>query len=63
MKDWIVTDRDRELYGSDFPVSHQRGRCLALGDSFLVSGGTTRNGMSPTASWNWPLSVTNLCAH
>jgi hypothetical protein len=23
------------LYGSDFPVSHQRGRCVALGDSFL----------------------------
>jgi len=25
----------RLLYGSDFPVSHQRGRCVALGDSFL----------------------------
>lgn len=23
------------LYGSDFPVSHLRGRCVALGDSFL----------------------------
>lgn len=23
------------LYGSDFPVSHIRGRCVALGDSFL----------------------------
>jgi glutamate-1-semialdehyde 2,1-aminomutase len=26
---------ERVLYGSDFPVSHQRGRCIALGDSFL----------------------------
>jgi glutamate-1-semialdehyde 2,1-aminomutase len=26
---------DRLLYGSDFPVSHMRGRCVALGDSFL----------------------------
>jgi glutamate-1-semialdehyde 2,1-aminomutase len=26
---------ERVLYGSDFPVSHQRGRCVALGDSFL----------------------------
>lgn len=25
----------RLLYGSDFPVSHIRGRCVALGDSFL----------------------------
>jgi glutamate-1-semialdehyde 2,1-aminomutase len=25
----------RVLYGSDFPVSHFRGRCVALGDSFL----------------------------
>ncbi len=25
----------RLLYGSDFPVSHLRGRCVALGDSFL----------------------------
>lgn len=25
----------RVLYGSDFPVSHLRGRCVALGDSFL----------------------------
>jgi glutamate-1-semialdehyde 2,1-aminomutase len=23
------------LYGSDFPVSHLRGRCVGLGDSFL----------------------------
>lgn len=26
---------DRILYGSDFPISHQRGRCLSLGDSFI----------------------------
>src|SRR5581483_5884725 len=26
---------DRLLYGADFPVSHQRGRCVAVGDSFL----------------------------
>ncbi len=25
---------ERVLYGSDFPVSHQRGRCVAVGDSF-----------------------------
>jgi len=26
---------ERLLYGSDFPVSHLRGRCVGLGDSFL----------------------------
>jgi glutamate-1-semialdehyde 2,1-aminomutase len=26
---------ERLLYGSDFPISHFRGRCVALGDSFL----------------------------
>ena len=26
---------DRLLYGSDLPVSHERGRCVAVGDSFL----------------------------
>jgi len=26
---------DRVLYGSDFPVSQMRGRCVAIGDSFL----------------------------
>ena len=26
---------ERLLYGSDFPVSHFRGRCVAIGDSFL----------------------------
>jgi glutamate-1-semialdehyde 2,1-aminomutase len=25
----------RVLYGSDFPITHLRGRCVALGDSFL----------------------------
>jgi glutamate-1-semialdehyde 2,1-aminomutase len=25
----------RLLYGSDFPVSHLRGRCVAIGDTFL----------------------------
>jgi len=26
---------ERLLYGSDFPVTHLRGRCVAIGDSFL----------------------------
>jgi len=26
---------DRLLYGSDFPVSHLRGRCVAVGDGFV----------------------------
>jgi glutamate-1-semialdehyde 2,1-aminomutase len=26
---------DRLLYGSDFPISHLRGRCVTVGDSFL----------------------------
>lgn len=26
---------DRLLYGADFPVTHERGRCIAIGDSFL----------------------------
>jgi glutamate-1-semialdehyde 2,1-aminomutase len=26
---------ERLLYGSDFPVSHLRGRCVAIGDGFL----------------------------
>jgi glutamate-1-semialdehyde 2,1-aminomutase len=26
---------DRLLFGSDFPVSHIRGRAVAIGDSFL----------------------------
>jgi predicted TIM-barrel fold metal-dependent hydrolase len=33
---------DRLLYGSDLPVSHLRGRAVALGDSFLwLSAGNT----------------------
>lgn len=30
-----VMGHERLLYGSDFPVSHLRGRCVGLGDSFL----------------------------
>lgn len=30
-----VMGHRRVLYGSDFPVSHLRGRCVALGNSFL----------------------------
>lgn len=30
-----VMGHERVLYGSDFPVSHLRGRCVALGDNFL----------------------------
>jgi glutamate-1-semialdehyde 2,1-aminomutase len=26
---------ERLLYGTDFPVSHLRGRCVAIGDGFL----------------------------
>ena len=26
---------ERLLYGSDFPVSHARGKCVSIGDSFL----------------------------
>jgi glutamate-1-semialdehyde 2,1-aminomutase len=34
---------ERVLYGSDFPVSHQRGRCVAVGDSFYwISSDNTR---------------------
>ena len=29
-----VMGHERLLYGSDFPVSHVRGRCVAIGDSF-----------------------------
>jgi glutamate-1-semialdehyde 2,1-aminomutase len=36
---------NRLLYGSDFPVSHLRARCVALGDSFLwVSSSNTQLG-------------------
>jgi glutamate-1-semialdehyde 2,1-aminomutase len=30
-----VMGHDRLMYGSDFPVSQLRGRCVGLGDSFL----------------------------
>lgn len=30
-----VMGHDRLMYGSDFPVSHIRGRCVGLGDNFL----------------------------
>ena len=30
-----VIGPDRLMYGSDFPVSHIRGRCVGLGDNFL----------------------------
>jgi len=30
-----ILGHDRLLYGSDFPVSHLRGRCVAIGDGFL----------------------------
>ena len=29
-----VMGHERLLYGSDFPVSHSRGRCVTIGDSF-----------------------------
>jgi glutamate-1-semialdehyde 2,1-aminomutase len=29
-----VFGHERLLYGSDFPISHMRGRCVAIGDSF-----------------------------
>lgn len=30
-----ILGHDRLLYGSDFPVSHLRGRCVVIGDQFL----------------------------
>ena len=34
---------NRLLYGADFPVSHMRARCVALGDSFLwISANNTQ---------------------
>lgn len=30
-----VLGPDRLLWGSDYPVSHMRGRCVSIGDSFL----------------------------
>lgn len=40
---------DRLLYGSDFPVSHQRGRCVAIGDSFLWLSHENTNFSAPYA--------------
>ncbi len=38
-----VCGHERVLYGSDFPVSHLRGRCIALGDSFFwISAANTQ---------------------
>lgn len=30
-----ILGHDRLLYGTDFPVSHLRGRCVAIGDGFV----------------------------
>jgi glutamate-1-semialdehyde 2,1-aminomutase len=30
-----ILGHDHLLYGTDFPVSHMRGRCVAVGDSFV----------------------------
>ena len=30
-----VLGHDRLLWGSDYPVSRLRGRCIAIGDTFL----------------------------
>lgn len=38
---------DRLLYGSDFPVTHLRGRCVALGDSFIWLSEKNTNFNSP----------------
>ena len=41
---------DRLLYGADFPVTHLRGRCVAIGDSFLwLSSDNTNFGASHAA--------------
>lgn len=34
---------DRLVYGADFPVTHLRGRCVAIGDSFLWLGPDNTN--------------------
>lgn len=44
-----VMGHHRLLYGSDFPVSHLRGRCVALGDSFLWISATNTNLSVPYA--------------
>lgn len=41
---------DRLLYGADFPVTHIRGRCVAIGDSFLwLSADNTNFGAAHAA--------------
>ena len=41
---------DRLLYGADFPVTHLRGRCVAVGDSFLwLTADNTNFGASHAA--------------
>jgi glutamate-1-semialdehyde 2,1-aminomutase len=37
----------RLLYGSDFPVSHMRARCVAMGDSFLWLSRTNTQFQTP----------------
>jgi len=39
----VTLGHRRVLYGSDFPVSHLRGRCVALGDSFLWISSSNAN--------------------
>ena len=39
----VALGHRRVLYGSDFPVSHLRGRCVALGDSFLWISSSNTN--------------------
>jgi glutamate-1-semialdehyde 2,1-aminomutase len=39
----VTLGHRRVLYGSDFPVSHLRGRCVALGDSFFWISSSNTN--------------------
>ncbi|QDU26080.1 Amidohydrolase [Anatilimnocola aggregata] len=43
------------LYGSDFPVSHLRGRCVAIGDSFLWLSPANTNLAAPYADVQFTL--------
>src|SRR5262249_14138327 len=38
---------ERLLYGSDFPISQMRGRCVAIGDSFLWLSATNTDYRTP----------------
>jgi glutamate-1-semialdehyde 2,1-aminomutase len=40
---------DKLLYGGDFPVTHLRGRCVAIGDSFLWLTAANTNFSAPYA--------------